>query len=38
MLASLQAISKTGDDGWADVDPSEYEVTDEELAAWRESE
>lgn len=35
MLASLRAITETGDDGWADVDPSEYEVTDEELAAWR---
>lgn len=36
MLASLQALAETGaQDGWADVDPSEYEVSDAELAAWR---
>lgn len=38
MLASMQVITETGQDGWADVDPSEYEVTDEALAAWRREE
>lgn len=38
MLASLRALAETGADGWADVDPAEYEVADEELMAWREEE
>lgn len=36
MLASLQALAEsTVDDGWADVDRSEYEVSEAELEAWR---
>jgi DNA-binding GntR family transcriptional regulator len=39
MLASLEAIESADvDDGWADVDPAAYAVSDDELAAWRAAE
>lgn len=38
MLASLRSLAESGADDWAEIDPSEYEVADEELMAWREAE
>lgn len=39
MLASLEAlVDSTEGDGWADIDRSEYEVSEAELEAWRANE
>lgn len=36
MLASLQALADSeAEDGWADIDRAEYEVSEADLAAWR---
>lgn len=35
MLAGLQSIASSGDDGWADVDATAYTVDAAEVAKWR---
>lgn len=37
MLRSMEAITARGDEEWAEIDRTEYEVAEDDLEAWRQA-